>query len=128
SQADQAVQSAEQAQRAVTQKLSEVNSDGLITPDEKAEIDRLNQALETAKTTASEKIDNVPEGMPGKSDLQTRLAKITTVVSPEVNDRDSNGVRDDQQISEIAQALIALEATKIIDDQKLAAVLSDGLV
>ncbi|MEB8009325.1 YSIRK-type signal peptide-containing protein, partial [Staphylococcus pseudoxylosus] len=126
--ADQAVQSAEQAQRAVTQKLLEVNSDGLITPGEKAEIDRLNQVLETAMTTASVKIDNVPEGIPGKSDLQTRLAKITTVVSPEVNDRDSNGVRDDQQISEIAQALIALEATKIIDDQKLAAVLSDGLV
>ncbi|MEB7754671.1 GA-like domain-containing protein [Staphylococcus pseudoxylosus] len=126
--ADQAVQSAEQAQRAVTQKLLEVNSDGLITPGEKAEIDRLNQVLETAMTTASVKIDNVPEGIPGKSDLQTRLAKITTVVSPEVNDRDSNGIRDDQQISEIAQALIALEATKIIDDQKLAAVLSDGLV
>ena len=126
--ADQAVQSAEQAQRAVTQKLLEVNSDGLITPGEKAEIDRLNQVLETARTTASVKIDNVPEGIPGKSDLQTRLTKITTVVSPEVNDCDSNGVRDDQQVSELAQGLIALEATKIINDQKLAAVLSDGLV
>ncbi|PTI44440.1 hypothetical protein BU120_09175 [Staphylococcus xylosus] len=126
--ADQAVQSAEQAQRAVTQKLLEVNSDGLITPGEKAEIDRLNQVLETARTTASVKIDNVPEGIPGKSDLQTRLTKITTVVSPEVNDCDSNGVRDDQQVSELAQGLIALEATKIINDQKLAAVLSDELV
>ncbi|WP_431769357.1 GA-like domain-containing protein, partial [Staphylococcus pseudoxylosus] len=41
-----------------------------------------------------EKLNNVPEGTTGKVDLQTRLDGISAVTSPEVNDKDSNGVLD----------------------------------
>ena len=87
-----AVVNAEQVKTAVDTKLAEVTSDGLVTPDEKA-ADASVQTLETAKQTAQEKINNVPSGTAGKTDLQTRLDNIVSVTSPEVNDADGNGVQ-----------------------------------
>ena len=46
---------AEQAKAAVDNKVTEVTSDGLVTPDEKSEVDALIQTLETAKETAQER-------------------------------------------------------------------------
>ena len=51
-------------------KLTEVISDGLVTPDEKAEVDALIQALETAKQTAQEKVNSVPNSTAGKGELK----------------------------------------------------------
>src|SRR5699024_6789862 len=86
--ASQAVVNAEQAKTAVDTKLSDITADGLVTPDEKAEVDALIQALETAKQTAKEKVNSVPSSTAGKTDLQTRLDNISSVTSPEVNDAD----------------------------------------
>ncbi|PNZ44425.1 hypothetical protein CD150_06260, partial [Staphylococcus ureilyticus] len=94
SEASQAVANAEQAKTAVDTKLSEITSDGLVTSDEKSAVDALIQALETAKQTAKEKVNSVPNGTAGKGDLQTRLDSISSVTSPEVNDVDGNGVLD----------------------------------
>ncbi|WP_431607766.1 GA-like domain-containing protein, partial [Staphylococcus aureus] len=55
SEASQAVANAEQAKTAVDNKLTEVTSDGLVTPDEKAEVDQLNQALESIETNSPRK-------------------------------------------------------------------------
>ncbi|PTI01417.1 hypothetical protein BU096_14190, partial [Staphylococcus xylosus] len=57
SEAQQAIEAAEQAKQAVDTKLSEITSDGLINPTEKAELDKLIEALETAKTNATEKLN-----------------------------------------------------------------------
>src|SRR5699024_3355445 len=84
--------------------IASVTSDGLVTPDEKAAVEALIQALECAKQTAKEKINNVPSSTEGKTDLQTRLDNIASVTSPEVNDADSNGVLDTEQLSEASQA------------------------
>ncbi|MCY1039513.1 YSIRK-type signal peptide-containing protein, partial [Staphylococcus nepalensis] len=108
-QAEQAIQAAEQARRNAAQKVAEVTNDSLVNPSEKAEIDRLNQVLETAKAEASTKLNNVPDGTPGKDGLQTRLDQIDTVTSPEINDRDSNGVKDTEQLSEAEEAITAVE-------------------
>src|SRR5699024_8903272 len=56
SEASQAVANAEQAKTVVDSKLAEVTVDGLVTPDEKSEVDALIQTLETAKQTAQEKV------------------------------------------------------------------------
>ncbi|MCD8892534.1 hypothetical protein K2V52_11200, partial [Staphylococcus nepalensis] len=127
-QAEQAIQAAEQARRNVAQKVAEVTNDSLVNLSEKAEIDRLNQVLETAKSTALEKLNSVPNGTPGKADLQTRLNEIGTVTAPEVNDRDSNGVLDTDQLSEAEQAIAAVERAKQEVDNKLTEITSDGLV
>src|SRR5699024_5356662 len=109
-------------------KLTEINADNLVTPDEKAEVDALIQALETAKQTAQEKVNSVPASTAGKTDLQTRFNNIASVVSPEVNDVDSNGVLDTDQLSEANQAVTNAEQAKTTVDNKLADVTSDGLV
>ncbi|WP_207216092.1 GA-like domain-containing protein, partial [Staphylococcus aureus] len=109
---------AEQAKTAVDTKLSEITSDGLVTPDEKAEVDTLIQTLESAKQTAQEKVNSVPNGTAGKGDLQTRLDNITSVTSPEVNDVDGNGVLDTDQLSEEDQPVTNAEQAKTAVDTK----------
>ncbi|MDV3053074.1 hypothetical protein NLV77_002017 [Staphylococcus ureilyticus] len=86
SEAEQAVTSVEQAKTAVDTKLTEINADSLVTPDEKAEVDQLIQTLESTKQTTQEKLNSVPNGTAGKDALQTRLDNIASVTSPEVND------------------------------------------
>ena len=110
--ATQAVANAEQAKVTVDTKLAEVTSDGLVTPDEKSEVDALIQALESAKQTAKEKLNSVPSGTIGKDELQTRLDNITSVTSPEVNDVDSDGNVDNQHISEAGKAVVSAEKRK----------------
>ncbi|MEB7858946.1 hypothetical protein NGC66_12920, partial [Staphylococcus xylosus] len=102
----------EEAKRAVDNKLTEITSDGLVNPSEKAELDKLIEVLDKAKTNATEKLTNVPEGTTGKVDLQTRLDGIGTVTSPEVNDKDGNGVLDTVQLTEAQEAIEAVEEAK----------------
>ncbi|WP_218086494.1 hypothetical protein, partial [Staphylococcus sp. HMSC065A08] len=128
SEASQAVVNAEQAKTAVDTKLSEITSDGLVTPDEKSAVDALIQTLESAKQTAQEKVNSVPNGTTGKGELQTRLDNITSVTSPEVNDVDSNGVLDADQLSEASQAVANAEQAKTAVDTKLSEITADGLV
>ncbi|PTG44554.1 peptidase, partial [Staphylococcus cohnii] len=108
--------------------MAEVTSDGLVTPDEKAEVDALIQTLEASKQTAQEKLNNVPNGTTGKDDLQTRLGNIAYVASPEINDVDSNGVLDSDQLSEASQAVANAEQAKTAVDTKLSDITADGLV
>ncbi|WP_436963205.1 GA-like domain-containing protein, partial [Staphylococcus xylosus] len=97
-------------------------------PSEKAELDVLIEALDKAKTNATEKLNNVPEGTAGKTDLQTRLDGISAVTLPEVNDRDSNGILDTVQLTEAQEAIEAVEEAKRAVDSKLTEITSDGLV
>ncbi|MES3714629.1 GA-like domain-containing protein [Staphylococcus nepalensis] len=126
--AEQAIEAAEQAKNAVDNKLSEITSDGLINPNEKTELDQLIETLETAKAEASAKLNSVPDGTPGKAGLQTRLSQIVSVTTPEINDRDSNGVKDTEQLSEAEEAIATVEQAKQAVDNKLAEVTSDNLI
>ncbi|WP_436946468.1 GA-like domain-containing protein [Staphylococcus xylosus] len=126
--AEQAIEAAEEAKRALDSKLTEITGDGLVNPSEKVELDKLIEALDKAKTNATEKLNNVPEGTTGKSDLQTRLDGISSVTSPEVNDKDSNGVLDTVQLTEAEQAIEVAEEAKRASDSKLTEITSDGLV
>ncbi|MFJ1245013.1 GA-like domain-containing protein, partial [Bacillus amyloliquefaciens] len=87
---------------------------GLVTPDEKSAVDALIQGLESAKQTAQEKVNSVPSSTVGKTDLQTRLDNIASITSPEVNDADSNGVLDTDQLSEASQAVVNAEQAKSV--------------
>src|SRR5699024_620366 len=74
------------------------------------------------------KLTNVPTGTAGKAELQTRLDQIDSVTAPEVNDTDSNGVLDTEQLSEAEQAIEAAEQAKNAVDNKLSEITSDGLI
>src|SRR5699024_6710500 len=128
SEASAEVTNVEQAKTAVDTKLTEITSDGLVTPEEKSEVDQLIQALEAAKQSAKNKVDSVPNGTEGKDGLQTRLDNIASVTSPEVNDADGNDVLDTEQLSEASQAVASAEQAKSAVDTKMADVTSDGLV
>src|SRR5699024_3552929 len=128
SEAEQAIEAMEKAKKAVDNKLSEITADNLINLSEKAELDQLVEALEIAKAEASAKLNSVQDGTTGKDELQTRLDQIGTVTSPEVNDQDSNGVIDTEQLSEAEQAIEAVEEAKKAVDNKLTEITSDGLV
>ncbi|WP_336878723.1 GA-like domain-containing protein, partial [Staphylococcus nepalensis] len=62
SEAEQTIAAVEQAKKAVDNKLAEITSDNLVNPSEKAELDQLIEALETAKAEASAKLNSVPNG------------------------------------------------------------------
>src|SRR5699024_918193 len=128
SEAEEAIARVEEAKKAAANKLSEITSDNLVNPSEKAELDQLIEALESAKADALAKLNSVPDGTPGKADLQTRLNQIVSVTTPEVNDRDSNGVKDTEQLSEAEQAITAVEEVKKSVDNKLAEITADNLV
>ncbi|MEB7711105.1 hypothetical protein NGB28_13325, partial [Staphylococcus xylosus] len=126
--AEQAIEAVEEAKRAVDNKLTEITSDGLVNPSEKAGLDKLIEVLDKAKTNATEKLTNVPDGTTGKVDLQTRLDGIGTASSPEVNDKDGNGILDTVQLTEAEQAIEAAEEAKQAVDSKLTEITSDGLI
>src|SRR5699024_8156428 len=128
SEATQAEENEEQTKAAVDTTLAEVTADGLVTQDEKAEVDALIQTLESEKQTAKEKLNNVSNIIVGKDDLQTRLDNIASVTSPEVNDLDGNGVLDTDQLSEASQAVVNAEQAKTAVDTKLSDITADGLV
>src|SRR5699024_5649620 len=128
SEAEQAITAVGQAKQDVDTKLFEIKSDGLVNPSEKAELDKLIEALETAKAEASTKSNSVPDGTTGKDGLQTRLDQIGIVTAPEVNDRDSNGVLDTEQLSEAAQAIEAVEQARQAADNELTKITADGLI
>ncbi|WP_436939930.1 GA-like domain-containing protein, partial [Staphylococcus xylosus] len=48
--AEKAIEAVEEVKRAVDSKLTEITSDGLVNPSEKAELDVLIEALDKAKT------------------------------------------------------------------------------
>ncbi|WP_440858089.1 GA-like domain-containing protein, partial [Staphylococcus shinii] len=118
----------EQAKQAADNKLSEITSDGLVNPSEKAELDQLIEALEIAKAEASTKLNSVPNGTTGKDELQTRLDQIDSVTAPEVNDQDANGVLDTEQLSKAEEAITAVEEAKQAAANKLTEITSDSLV
>ncbi|PTI60319.1 hypothetical protein BU110_14355, partial [Staphylococcus shinii] len=128
SEAEQAIEAAEEAKKAADNKLAEITADNLVDPSEKVGLEQLIEALETAKADALTKLNNVPDGTTGKDGLQTRLDQIDSVTAPEVNDQDSNGVLDTEQLSEAEEAIEAVEEAKKAVDNKLSEVTSDGLV
>ncbi|WP_440858875.1 GA-like domain-containing protein, partial [Staphylococcus shinii] len=128
SEAEQAIVAVEEAKKAVDNKLTEITADGLVNPSEKAELDQLIEVLETAKAEVSAKLNNVPNGTTGKDTLQSLLDQIGSVTVPEANDQDGNGVLDTDQLSEAAQAIMAVEEAKKAAANKLSEITSDNLV
>ncbi|MEB8098510.1 hypothetical protein NGH57_13365, partial [Staphylococcus xylosus] len=59
---------------------------------------------------------------------QTRLDGIGTASSPEVNDKDGNGILDTVQLTEAEKAVETAEEAKQAVDSKLTEITGDGLV
>ncbi|MGI2263997.1 MULTISPECIES: hypothetical protein [unclassified Staphylococcus] len=125
---EDAIEAATQLKQQAETKLVEVTRDQLVTPTEKAEIDKMNVDIEKAKSSAMQMLNALPDGITNKDVLRKRINDITPVTSPEVNDADSNGVLDTKQVSEAKKAIADAKAaqTKIIN--KIKEIRKDGLI
>ncbi|AVQ34059.1 hypothetical protein C7J88_07670 [Staphylococcus muscae] len=126
--AEAAVEAAKEADEDAKTALAEANKDGLITPTEKAELEKLQQAAADKKATATTKVEALPEDQ--KGELPAELSKLDGIKIPDINDNDANGVADevDKQRDE---ATVAVEAAKKADEDAktaLAEANKDGLI
>ncbi|WP_440858894.1 GA-like domain-containing protein [Staphylococcus shinii] len=128
SQAESKVAEAEAADQAAKTKLAEYQQDGLITPTEVTELNKLSTTAQNTKAEAQGLVDALPDAL--KGDLPTRLNNLTGIQIPEVNDAEGNGITDDvdqaksQAENKVAEAEAADQAAKT----KLAEYQQDGLI
>ncbi|MCS4487335.1 GA-like domain-containing protein, partial [Staphylococcus americanisciuri] len=132
--AKQAVEAAKAADQAAKEKLEAANADGLITPTEKAELERLQEEAVSKKAEATNKVNALPESPQSVKEEKTTLTEtlngLDGIAVPEVNDADGNGVADDvdAQRNEAAKAVEeAKKADKVAKDA-LAEAKADDLI
>uniref|UniRef100_A5WEA9 Minor extracellular protease Epr GA-like domain-containing protein n=1 Tax=Psychrobacter sp. (strain PRwf-1) TaxID=349106 RepID=A5WEA9_PSYWF len=82
---DDLVKAAEEAEKAAEDALVEANKDGVISPEENANLTELNQAVTDAKDKAQQAVDTLPESA-SKEDFQDRLDVIDGIVVPGITD------------------------------------------
>ncbi|UXR78491.1 LPXTG cell wall anchor domain-containing protein [Staphylococcus sp. IVB6227] len=127
-----AVEEAKVADQAAKDALAELSKDGLITPEEKKGLEKLQQAAVDKKTEATDKVEALPAEQ--KGELPTELSKLDGIEIPDINDNDANGVADevDEQRKEAKAAVeAAVEAAKVLDQaakDTLAELSKDGLI
>ncbi|MDO5376335.1 MAG: LPXTG cell wall anchor domain-containing protein [Staphylococcus rostri] len=126
--AEKAVEEAKQADQAAKDALTEANADGLITPAEKAELERLQEEAQAKKDEATDKVNALPEDQRG--DLPSELDKLTGINVPEVNDENANGVADDvdAQVEEAKQAVEAAKTADQVAKDELEKANADGVI
>ncbi|WP_426704191.1 GA-like domain-containing protein [Staphylococcus shinii] len=128
SQAENKVAEAEAADQAAKTKLAEYQQDGVITPTEVAELNKLSTTAQNTKAEAQDLVNKLPDAL--KGDLPERLDNLTGIQVPAVNDADGNGIADEvdqaktQAENKVAEAEAADQAAKT----KLAEYQQDGLI
>ncbi|WKC27671.1 GA-like domain-containing protein [Escherichia coli] len=123
-----AVEAAEAADQAAKDKLAELNTDNLITPEEKAQLEAAKQNADTLKGEADSAVKALPDTAAEKGGLQDRVDALDGIQVPEVNDQDGNGKAD---VAAVAAATAAVEAAEAADQaakDKLAELNADNLI
>ncbi|MCS4487346.1 fibronectin-binding protein FnbA, partial [Staphylococcus americanisciuri] len=126
--AEKAVEAAKAADQAAKDALDKAKADGLITPAEKSELEKLQKEVTDKKAEATDKVNALPEDQ--KGNLPSELDKLTGIEIPEVNDADANGVADDVD-AQRTEAEKAVEAAKAADQaakDALDKAKADGLI
>ncbi|MGW8049588.1 GA-like domain-containing protein, partial [Staphylococcus shinii] len=128
SQAENKVAEAEAADQAAKTKLTEYQQDGLITPTEVTELNKLSTTAQNKKVEAQDLVNKLPDAL--KGDLPARVDNLTGVQVPAVNDADGNGIADEvdqaktQAENKVAEAEAADQAAKT----KLTEYQQDGVI
>ncbi|MEJ3026008.1 hypothetical protein WDJ69_23610, partial [Escherichia coli] len=94
------VEAAEGKQTEAESALTEANKDGAINPAENQSLTAKNQAVTDAKTPAQAAVEALPDGQV-KAGLQQRLDAVDGIQVPAVNDANSNGKPDDQELQDV---------------------------
>jgi ribonuclease HI len=112
------------AAEAAEQDLIDAIADkgGIINPADKAELDALKAAVDTAKGTAQTLVNALPDSESAKDALDLRLDAFTALTPPAVNDADSDGTID----SSVAAATAAVVAAEAAEQDLIDAIADKG--
>ncbi|OTG80460.1 hypothetical protein B9T33_08495 [Acinetobacter sp. ANC 5054] len=123
------VEAAEDAYQAAADALTEANTDGLITPEEKAELEDALKDAQDAKDAAQDAVDALPDSA-DKDGLQDRIDALTDISIPAVTDADGNGIDDtvDAQIADAEAAVKAAEEAYQAAEDALEEANANGLI
>lgn len=104
-----AYEAAKNAEAAAQTALEEVQADGVVNPDEQAQLKALQEEFKQKKALAEEKLEAIESKY--RQDLPEKVQALTGISIPSVNDKNQNGIRDDiDTLIDKAQQLI--NATK----------------
>ncbi|UXV41189.1 YSIRK-type signal peptide-containing protein [Staphylococcus simulans] len=107
--AAKAYEAAKNAETVAQTALEEVQADGVVNPDEQAQLKALQEEFKQKKALAEEKLEAVESKY--RQDLPEKVQALTGISIPSVNDKNQNGIRDDiDTLIDKAQQLI--NATK----------------
>ncbi|OBX29461.1 GA-like domain-containing protein [Acinetobacter gandensis] len=121
------VEAAEDAYQAAEDALTDANTDGLITPEEKAALEDALKDAQDAKDAAQNAVDALPDSA-DKDALQDRIDALTDITVPAVTDTDGNGIDDatDSLIADAEAAVAAAESAYAEAEQAIADADTDG--
>ncbi|PTJ27368.1 hypothetical protein BU035_07715 [Staphylococcus simulans] len=122
------VDEAKRAHETAQQQLESIQQDQLVTPKEQSElINQVNYA-KTAKHYAQKAVDMIDENL--RPEFQPQLDALKAIDIPEVNDKNSNGIDDnqDQLMSDALQAIKAAEAAEKVAQAGLETAQDNGVI
>ncbi|WP_422125698.1 GA-like domain-containing protein [Staphylococcus simulans] len=126
--ATKAYEAAKNAEAVAQTAVEEVQADGVVNPDEQAQLKALQEEFKQKKALAEEKLEAVESKY--RQDLPEKVQALTGISIPSVNDKNQNGIRDDiDTLIDKAQQLI--NATKDMAQAaqaKADEALADGLI
>ncbi len=128
---DEAVKAYETAKAAETKAqttLEEVQADGVVNPDEQAQLDALQADFKQKKELAEEKLQAVESQY--RQDLPEKLQALTGISIPTINDANHNGIRDDVDtlIDKAQQLIDAAKKMALLAQDKVEKASEDGLI
>ncbi|WP_394802434.1 GA-like domain-containing protein [Staphylococcus simulans] len=122
------VDEAKRAHETAKQQLESIQQNQLVTPKEQSElINQVNYA-KTAKHYAQKAVDMIDENL--RPEFQPQLDALKAIDVPEVNDKNANGIDDnqDQLMSDALQAIKAAEATEKVAKAGLETAQDNGVI
>ncbi|MCD8838462.1 GA-like domain-containing protein [Staphylococcus arlettae] len=124
----EAIEAAEQSDKAAKDKLTKANEDDVINSNEHKELEAASNQADTKKKEAEAKVNALSENQ--KGDLPQRLDKLTGIDIPGINDKDSNGIADniDKANAEATKAVEAAEQADKVAKEALTKANEDGVI
>lgn len=126
--AERKVKAAEALEAKAQTLKANIEADGAISAEEAAQLEALNEQIETAKAAAKQAVDALPDDNEAKKGLTERTNEVETVTVREVNDRDNDGKPDNEEYSRALALGEAVKAAKAEAEAALKAVTKDGIV
>nr|WP_182477689.1 YSIRK-type signal peptide-containing protein [Staphylococcus simulans] len=122
------VDEAKRAHETAQQQLESIQQDQLVTPKEQSELINQVNYTKTAKHYAQKAVDMIDENL--RPEFQPQLDALKAIDIPEVNDKNVNGIDDnqDQLMSDALQAIKAAEAAEKVAQAGLETAQDNGVI